>query len=137
MKDVRAPAWAATDRRAFRFEICDAGATLFCGLFDYDSDSNDDPIGRCALALRSLAPGATYDAWLPLSLRQNEDESVANATRALVCDQPLAKAATANELQKASRGAVRLRITVKWNDGGGKAARSALTSLLGGGGKRR
>ena len=86
MKDVRAPAWAATDRRAFRFEICDAGATLFCGLFDYDADSNDDPIGRCALALRSLAPGATYDAWLPLSLRQNEDESVANATRALERD---------------------------------------------------
>jgi hypothetical protein len=54
-----------------------------------------------------------------------------------VCDQPLSKAATANELQKASRGAVRVRITVKWNDGGGKAARSALTSLLGGGGKRR
>ena len=74
VKDSKAPVWAASDRRAFRFAIADPSATLFVALFDEDPDplSTDDPIGRCALAPRSLAPGATYDAWFPLSLKANE-----------------------------------------------------------------
>mmetsp|Transcript_6353 Transcript_6353/g.20056 ORF Transcript_6353/g.20056 Transcript_6353/m.20056 type:complete len:822 (-) Transcript_6353:111-2576(-) len=135
VKDSKAPVWAASDRRAFRFAIADPSATLFVALFDEDPDplSTDDPIGRCALAPRSLAPGATYDAWFPLSLKANEGESVATATRALVAKEALATAAAANDLQKASRGAARLRVRVTWSDGGTAAARSAATDLFGGG----
>eukprot|EP00629_Pelagomonadales_sp_RCC1024_P006352 CAMPEP_0119263948 /NCGR_PEP_ID=MMETSP1329-20130426/3194_1 /TAXON_ID=114041 /ORGANISM="Genus nov. species nov., Strain RCC1024" /LENGTH=245 /DNA_ID=CAMNT_0007263687 /DNA_START=44 /DNA_END=778 /DNA_ORIENTATION=+ len=130
--DARVPIWASTERRAFAFDVADPSATLYCALLDEDSDpfSEDDPIGRCAVALRALAPDTTYDAWLPLALRGSEGEAVATATRALVAHKKLAVAASKHELQKASRGAVRLRVRVSWKDGGTAAARSALGGLV-------
>ena len=63
-----------------------------------------------------------------------EGEALANAGRALVAEEPLATAATnaaGKHTQKDSRGAVRLRVKVTWDDGGTTMAKSALTDLLG------
>ena len=121
---------------AFRFRIVDPAATLYVAIFDDDPNplQSDDPIGRCAVGLRSLAPNAAYDAWFPLVFAATEGEALANAGRALVADEPLATAATnaaGKHTQKDSRGAVRLRVKVTWDDGGTTMAKSALTDLLG------
>lgn len=62
--NMKVPTWSKSERRAFTFSVADPSATLYCAILDEDDDplSRDDPIGRCALALRSLAPGAVYDA---------------------------------------------------------------------------
>ena len=72
------PIWESGERRAFKFDVADPSATLYCALLDEDSDpfSQDDPIGRCAVALRALAPDTTYDAWLPLALKGSEGEAL-------------------------------------------------------------
>jgi hypothetical protein len=134
--NAKVPAWSADERRAFRFRIVDPAATLYVAIFDDDPNplQSDDPIGRCAVGLRSLAPNAAYDAWFPLVFAATEGEALANAGRALVAEEPLATAATnaaGKHTQKDSRGAVRLRVKVTWDDGGTTMAKSALTDLLG------
>ena len=42
-----------SERRAFRFTVSDPAATLFLGVFD-EGTLEDEPIGRCAVALRAL-----------------------------------------------------------------------------------
>ena len=127
--DAVAPAWGADERRAFRFPVADPAATLFLGVFDEGFDG-DVPIGRCAVALRALAPETRYDAWLPLSYRGTEGERLATYARPLVADVPLKDAASAHELQAESRGAIRVRVRVEWDDGGVAACRSALTDVF-------
>jgi len=134
IQDAKVPAWRATDRRAFRFRVADPGATLYVGIFDEDPNpiESDDAIGRCAIALSAFAPGARYDAWFPLTWKATEQEDLATKGRALVADQALATAATSpagRNTQADSRGAIRLRVKVTWDDGGKALALSALTGL--------
>lgn len=133
--NAKVPAWSADERRAFRFRVVDPAATLYVAIFDDDPNplQSDDPIGRCAIGLRSLAPDATYDAWFPLTYAATEGEDLATKGRALVAEEPLATAATncnGKNTQKDSRGAVRLRVKVTWDDGGVKMAKSALKDLV-------
>ena len=131
ISDQRVPCWAMDDRRAFRMDVCDPGATLFVGVLDEDNTplDPDDQIGRCAVALRALAPGVTYDAWFPLTLHASEAEALATSARALVADVPMATACEKHATQKQSRGAIRLRLRVAWSDPAAYA-RSALRGLL-------
>ena len=104
------------------------------GIFDEDPNpiESDDAIGRCAIALSAFAPGARYDAWFPLTWKATEQEDLATKGRALVADQALATAATSpagRNTQADSRGAIRLRVKVTWDDGGKALALSALTGL--------
>ena len=59
--NARAPTWRADERRAFTFRLRSPLAVLWFAALDADDDhpwSKDDPIGRGALPLRALAPGA-------------------------------------------------------------------------------
>ena len=126
----KVPCWGRDDRRAFRIDVCDPGATLFVGVYDEDPNplDPDDKIGRCAVSLRALAPNALYDAWFPLTLRGDEGEALAAAARALVVDRPMATASEFDATQAKSRGAVRLRLKVAWRDDAA-CARSVLRDL--------
>ena len=57
--------------------IVDPAATLYVAIFDDDLNplQSDDPIGRCAVGLRGLAPNAAYDAWFPLVFAATEGEA--------------------------------------------------------------
>lgn len=133
-KDARQPTWLSDERRAFEMEVRDAAATLFVAVADEDDEPmvRDGYIGRAALPVRSLRPGTTYDAWLPLRRAGSREEERAIDARHLVKGTRLRDAASLNITQTQSRGAVRLRLRVDWDDGGVKAARSVVASLTGG-----
>jgi hypothetical protein len=109
-------------------EVRDARATLFVAVADEDDApmEMDAYIGRCALPLRALRPSTTYDAWLPLRLEGTRDEENAIDARHLVKGRRLKDAAALDPTQKMSRGSVRLRLRMDWEDGGVAAARSVL-----------
>ena len=126
--DARAPTWHAKERRAFSLEVRDARATLFVAVADEDDAplERDGYIGRCALPIRALRPSTTYDAWLPLRLEGTRDEENAIDARHLVKGRRLKDAAALDPTQRQSRGSVRLRLRMDWDDGGVQAARSVL-----------
>ena len=59
------PRWDTETARAFRFPITTPHATLCVGLFDGDSLSQDDPIGRVELELGGLHGCTIYGAVRP------------------------------------------------------------------------
>ena len=131
--DARAPTWPRDSRRAFAFDLSDPRGSLFVAALDEDDESlaSDGFIGRCGLALRSLRAGATYDAWLPLRKENSRQEEDAIAARIRVASLAPDRAASADATQAKSRGAVRVRLRVDWDDGGVGAARSVASWFVG------